>query len=415
MRKILRFLLPLLLVGAGVAVFMQLKSSGPEDVPTMVTERRWPVEAVRVQFREMRPTVRLYGRVESPTESRIRSALSTDVSASFALVGQAVRQEEVLLQLDDMDATLALSQRQAELAEIEARIRSENSRYRNDLAALTQEQQLLALTQSALQRAEKLAQTQAGSQANVDNAREAVARQTLSLSSRRYAIEDHPPRLAQLQARRQQAAAQRDRATRDLERTRVTAPFAGRITAVHVSPGDRVYPGDRLVDLFDTTATEVRAQVPNRHLKAIRQSLADGITIDGTAMMGGSEFALELTRLSAKIESGEGGVDAFFRFRGGHPSLELGRTMAVLVTLPPQGDVFALPATAIYGADSAYRIRDDRLERVRLQRVGGYRNGEWGTWSLFRGKALEAGDILLANQLPNAVEGLGVEVISLRD
>ena len=49
MRKILRFLLPLLLVGAGVAVFMQLKSSGPEDVPTMVTERRWPVEAVRVQ------------------------------------------------------------------------------------------------------------------------------------------------------------------------------------------------------------------------------------------------------------------------------------------------------------------------------------------------------------------------------
>ena len=54
-------------------------------------------------------------------------------------------------------------------------------------------------------------------------------------------------------------------------------------------------------------------------------------------------------------------------------------------------------------------------DRVRLQRVGGYRNGEWGSWSLFRGKTLEAGDILLANQLPNAVEGLGVEVISLRN
>ncbi|MGB1774322.1 MAG: RND transporter, partial [Arenicellales bacterium] len=94
---------------------------------------------------------------------------------------------------------------------------------------------------------------------------------------------------------------------------------------------------------------------------------------------------------------------------------ELGRTMAVLVTLPREGGVFALPATAIYGADSAYRIRDGRLERVRLQRVGGYRNGEWGSWSLFRGETLEAGDILLANQLPNAVEGLGVEVISLRN
>ena len=176
-----------------------------------------------------------------------------------------------------------------------------------------------------------------------------------------------------------------------------------------------MHPGDRLVDLFDTTATEVRAQVPNRHLRTIRQSLADGVTISATAMMEGGEFALELTRLSAKIESCEGGVDAFFGFSNDRPPLELGRTMAVLVTLPPQTGVFALPATAIYGADSAYRIRDDRLERVRLQRVGGYRNGEWGTWSLFRGSALEAGDTLLANQLPNAVEGLSVEVISLRD
>jgi len=415
MRRTFRFLLPLLLVGAGVALFMQLKSSGPQDAPTVVTERRWPVEAVRVQFRELRPTVRLYGRVESPTESRIRSALSTDVRSSFALVGQAVSQDDVLLQLDDVDAKLALAQRQAELAEIEARIESENSRYRNDIAALTQEQQLLALAQSALQRAEKLAQTQAGSQANVDNAREAVARQRLSLSSRQYAIEDHPPRLAQLRARRQQAAAQRDRATRDLERTRVTAPFAGRITAVHVSPGDRVHPGDRLVDLFDITATEVRAQVPNRHLPAIRQSLGDGVTIDAVVIMDGSEFALELTRLSAKIESGEGGVDAFFGFSDDRPPLELGRTMAVLVTLPPQAGVFALPATAIYGADSAYRIRDDRLERVRLQRVGGYRNGKWGTWSLFRGSGLKTGDTLLANQLPNAVEGLSVEIISVHD
>ena len=89
MRKILRFLVPLLLVGAGVAIFMQLKSSGPEDMPAVVTERQWPVDAVRVEFRELRPTVRLYGRLESPAESRIRSALSTDVTASFALVGKA--------------------------------------------------------------------------------------------------------------------------------------------------------------------------------------------------------------------------------------------------------------------------------------------------------------------------------------
>ncbi|NBT29545.1 MAG: RND transporter, partial [Gammaproteobacteria bacterium] len=60
-------------------------------------------------------------------------------------------------------------------------------------------------------------------------------------------------------------------------------------------------------------------------------------------------------------------------------------------------------------------ISDGRLERVRLTRVGEYRNGEWGSWSLFRSEDLKPGDIVLTGQLPNAVEGLRVEVVESRD
>jgi hypothetical protein len=95
--------------------------------------------------------------------------------------------------------------------------------------------------------------------------------------------------------------------------------------------------------------------------------------------------------------------------------LELGRTIPVLVSLPPQPGVFALPATAVYGADTVYHINNDRLIRVAVEHVGEYRNGEWGSWSLFRSTALQDGDIVLTSQLPNAVEGLKVEIISTRD
>ena len=61
------------------------------------------------------------------------------------------------------------------------------------------------------------------------------------------------------------------------------------------------------------------------------------------------------------------------------------------------------------------RIEAGRLERVQLERVGEYRNGEWGTWSLFRSSDLSDKDQVLTSQLPNAIEGLRVDVVSNRN
>jgi hypothetical protein len=140
MSRILRFILPITLLGVGVAVFLALTSSRPVDQPLNPTERSWPVEAVTVQRQPLAPTVRLYGRIESPHESRVRCALSTDVQEVWALVGQNVSKGEQLLRLDDLDVKLTLAQREAELTEIEAQIQSENTRYQTDRAALERKQ-----------------------------------------------------------------------------------------------------------------------------------------------------------------------------------------------------------------------------------------------------------------------------------
>ena len=119
--------------------------------------------------------------------------------------------------------------------------------------------------------------------------------------------------------------------------------------------------------------------------------------------------------MAGKIERGQGGVDAFFNIIGEKHLIELGRTVSVFVDLPEEANVFALPATAVYGANNVYRIQDNRLSMVQVERVGDYRNGQWGSWILFRSKNLSDGDMILANQLPNAVEGLKVDILTQTD
>ena len=61
-----------------------------------------------------------------------------------------------------------------------------------------------------------------------------------------------------------------------------------------------------------------------------------------------------------------------------------------------------------YGANTVYRVINNRLDRVAVQRVGEYDNGDQGSWVLVTGDAIKEGDAVLSHQLPGAVDGLKV-------
>ena len=88
MKTILRILLPVIVVALGVAGFALLKSNAPVDPPLEPTARVWSVTAVSVEYKHLSPTLRLYGRVESPRETRLRSAVPADVKELTALSGR---------------------------------------------------------------------------------------------------------------------------------------------------------------------------------------------------------------------------------------------------------------------------------------------------------------------------------------
>jgi len=333
------------------------------------------------------------------------------------------------------------------LADIDAQLDSETVRQLADIDALKTEEALLALRARAVDRAAQLARSRSGSEAALDQAREQHERQRLAVLQRRQSIDDAPARRRQLQARRARAAAAAQQAARDLARTRVTAPFNGRVTQVFVAAGERVSAGGRLLELYDESQLELRAQVPSGHLPALRRALAAGRTV--TAVVAPAAEAVDanaaagptllLHRLSAQVGSGRGGVDAFFRAgdgagdgdgdgdgdgAGGLPVP--GATMEIHLRLPPLDNVVLLSPDSLYGNARIYLVRDQKLQAKTVRRLGrieagagdGAGNNDGAGDGAGRGEMLlivagddfRAGDLILDSRLPQAINGLQVRI-----
>jgi hypothetical protein len=117
---------------------------------------------------------------------------------------------------------------------------------------------------------------------------------------------------------------------------------------------------------------------------------------------------LPLVRLSAETSNSQGGIDAFFTLPK-NASLEVGRNVQLTLALPVEQQVVAIPALALYGQNRVYRVVENRLQAVLVERLGEIRNSEGQPLTLIRGNDLNDDDQLITTQLPNAITGLLVE------
>lgn len=407
-----RFLVPLLVLLAGIGGFGVLKSTRPENAPPQPEERSWPVAVTEARLGAHRPVLSLLGRVESPYSARLTSAVAADVETLVAREGQRVAAGELLIALEDADYRLRLEQNQAELADIEAQLELEALRHEADREALAEEESLLELAQRGVQRARDLQARNVGTEAGVDEARQNLNRQQLNLVQRRLAIAEHAARKARLLAQKARIEAAIEQNRLDLERTRIHAPFDGRVTATLVAPGDRVRAGDGLLEMFASDRLEIRAQVPSRHQRTLSRAVEAGEPLAATASVGDARFEVAFSRLAGRVERGAGGLDALFTVPGTVDWLPVGQTVAVDLTLPAMADTFLLPRDALYGTDRVYRVVEGRLEAVAVELAGDRRTAAGDHLVVVRSDQLGDGDQVVITQLPNAVTGLRVQPVA---
>jgi multidrug efflux pump subunit AcrA (membrane-fusion protein) len=404
-RAVFKIVLFIVVLAAGIGGFIYLKTTKPAGEPVKTEEKSWPAQTQTVTPQTLAPALTLYGRAESPRTVTLEAALAAEAQAVPVLEGQQVEAGAVLAQLDERDVRLLLQQREADVSDIAAQINNENNAYANHLASLPREQALLELSRRAAERALKLEKQQAGSQSARDESLQAVERQQLAINSRQLEIKNHAARLEQLQARLNKAQALRDQAKLDLSRAQITAPFAATIAKVSIAPGDRVRVGDAMIVLYDHQALEARAQIPDRYLAIV--AAGNGLQASGDAS--GSAIGLRLNRLAGEARANGGGVEALFAVTRGQDKLRAGQFVTLRLALPPQDNAVALPFEAVYGNQRVYKLVGGRMRGVAVEFLGEWVNPDGKALALLRGAELQAGDVVVTTQLPNAIEGLKIQ------
>jgi membrane fusion protein (multidrug efflux system) len=192
------------------------------------------------------------GRYVSIDNAYLRAAkesLSTDVSGIVIEIpmpeGSRVQRGDVLLRLDPRQFQIALAGARANLAQVALNMEAMKRDYHRMLREIEVRQAQLANNQAALERATTLVQTGATARAAYDTARFAVQADLAAVEALRTLAEVQLAKLGgdpaievTRTAQYQQAQAQVDEATRQLDHSVIRAPFAGTLTQV-----DSVQPG----------------------------------------------------------------------------------------------------------------------------------------------------------------------------
>lgn len=414
MRAPIKSLLPFLVILVAVVGFILLRMTRPEPPPAGDEERRWPIAVIEIEVADLAPQMRLFGELASQTDASLRARTPGDVQEILVREGQRVRQGDLLLRLDDLDARALYQQRQAELQDWVAQKTQLESQHRLNLQALRQEEGMLLLAERQFNRMRQLAEAERASQREVDEAELSLNQQRLTVMNRELAIEDYPSRREQLQANIERAKTQQQLAKRDLQSAELRAPADLRVQEIQVGQGDRVSANESLLRVFIPEQLEMRARLPAASVGELQKALNEQQSLYAHAQVDGEDLVFQLREL-AGFTADTAGVKAVLSLEEGQvDGLALGRLVDAHLSMPEQHSVYWLPVDAVQGRNRVYRVQDSRLEGLDVELKGNLtRSGQPGV--LVASEALQTGDQLLANRLPNAMQSLLVEVVEQYD
>jgi len=369
-----RYPIPVILASCAILA-VGLWLTRPTQTPAEIVEKARAIDTIHVQTGSLSPSIPVFVTVTTPYHAQLRSSVTADVVRLDALEGTLVNIDDTLVQLDDKEPSLIVEQRRADVLEVRAQIAAEHNSHENELFVLGD---LNKLTK-------------------------------LGKRNRQNIIKEHQIRLDRLNALLIRSQASLKLAELDLERTRIRSPFNGRVTKLHVSVGDRVRPGDAIIDVYDHQSMELRGPVATRYIATLQRAISDGIPLAGKLDLDGRLIEARLNRLGGEINNRSGSLDAIFRLDSSLTDIQLGRNVRLDLQLTPVDGAFAVPIDALYGTDTVYRVVDQRLQAVKVKRLGDYPPVNGKARVLLYAADVRDHDVIMVTQLPNAIAGLLVK------
>ena len=296
-----------LVLVVGVLVMKYLKNNGPEADKEIAPRVIPVVRVLQVKAAAERLTISTQGRVEPVRRTQAASEVMgrvVMVSPKFKTGGE-FSFNEVMLEIDSSDYVSAHASAESSLADAELLLVQEEAR-----------------AEQALRDWQKLGRGEPS---------ELVVRR---------------PQIASVKARISAAEAAVGKAMRDLDRTKLRAPYDCRVQATYTDLGSYIMTGARLADLYSVDAFEVRVPVTLEELGYIDKDELIGAEVLIRAVIGGKEREWQ-----GEIVRSEGLVDRETM------------TMYLAVTIKPNKTAgqYALPPMGLF---VQAKIQGKKLERV---------------------------------------------------
>lgn len=227
------------------------------------------------------------------------------------------------------------------------------------------------------------------------------------------------PQLKEAKATVDAAKADHQQALRNLERTKIRAPFAGRVQQRVVGLGQAVGSSTPLGEVFATDFAEIRLPLSPRQLDFITLPSRPGdaeVPVTLTDALGSAETS----QWQARIVRTEGSIDESsrelfaiariddpFGLISEKPPLRIGQPVRASIRGKVLEQVFVLPRQSLRGVNRIYLVdrENPAIKRVEIEPV-------WSTADvLVIRDGLESGQWLSTTRLPYAPDGAPVEVI----
>ncbi len=383
LRKVLRYALPLLVIGAGIGVRTYLVQTKPEPRRAEREDRGALVEAMVATKGDHEVVLTAQGTVVPAQQVVLIPQVGGRIlwAADELIPGGRFQEGESLLRIDPRDYRIAVEQRAAELNRTRLEAQVETSRaqvarrewelFDDGSRQHTPEGRALALREPQLENAE----------VSVRAANSAVRR-------------------AQL----------------DLRRTTLKAPFNAFIQSESVDVGQVVGPNSQLANLVGTDAFWVRVSVPVAHLAHVK--VPGFNSTEGSVAIVTHRVGEETVRKTGRVVRLYGDLDPAGQMarllveirdpfgleeEGESLPLLLGSYVTVGIEATPVRDAVEIPRYALREGEKAYVInRDDQLE-IRDVEVA-WRMED----TVLVTSGLDAGDHVITSRLAQAVNGMAL-------
>lgn len=403
-----KIVLPVAILAGALAITVGASRRTAERVP--VEEKVWPVSTVQVGFSEVQPELRLFGEVVAGREVVLRPLVAGRVVevGPNVVEGGLARQGELLVVIDPFDYEANVAENEARLSEIRAKIEEYESDVGAEKELIERDRELVGLREREAKRRKQLRAKGSGSQKALDDSQLALSEQRQRLISRKQSIGRLAARIDQQRAVEKRLAVSLARAGRDLERTRLTAPFDAYLVETDVAVGKMVGTGDRVARLIDARWLEVRFHMSNDQFARVLGT--DDLRGRNAAVIWRTatrefRFSATVDRISSEIDAASGGIDLFARLldTGLDAVLRPGAFVEVRVPGRVYRNVARLPESALHGGDTIYILTDGRLKPKKVKFVARAENDV-----LVRG-AIEADEIVVTTSFAEIGPGVRVE------